>query len=207
MPDPLTIILFVIFVVLPIINSLVKGRQQPQHPQRPTAPGRQVQRPSAPGPSPAGPARNDDDFTRRLEEARRRVQEAMASDTTSRAPEERPTVYQPPPARDAEFQEAGRYMPPTRSPAPAPSPMTFGTGAQETFSRPRDRAGSQQDLVTAPPLRVQRSSSPKSAKITQESLLRFDTADVYRGILWHQILSEPRSKKPIGRNRSRPRSR
>ena len=196
--DPLTIILLVIFVVLPLVNGLLKGQQQ--QPQRPRTPGTpqtpQARRPGTARPTVAGPSAGDDEFARRLEEARRRVQDAMGADTTVRRdptaslPEERPLGGPPAPRRDTEFQDPVR-----RPPSPA------------AFDHPGTRIRAQQDVKTAPPLRVQRGSSQKPAKLSQESLLRFDTDAVFRGVLWHQILSEPRSKKPLGRNQLRQRSR
>jgi hypothetical protein len=77
--DLFTLFIIIVFVGLPLLNRLM-GKGQP--PARP-APGQPAQRPGGPRPPTArGPTdeRDDDgldDLSRRLEEARRRVREAM----------------------------------------------------------------------------------------------------------------------------------
>ena len=87
--DPITIILFLIFFVAPIVNNFLRRGQGQQGRQEQTGrrpqqrPNQQPQRQERPGNTTTADTSRDgsmgDDFRGRLEEARRRVQEAMSS--------------------------------------------------------------------------------------------------------------------------------
>lgn len=47
-------------------------------------------------------------------------------------------------------------------------------------------------MAEAPPIHVQRLKSSKHATITRQEL-RFDAHDIAKGLIWHQVLSPPRS--------------
>lgn len=245
--DPITLLIILLFIVLPIINSLTRGQQQ-----RSGQPGRR------PGPQPQGRAQGqgqggggagpvgDDTFSRRLEEARRRVQEAMgdavegqpeasrpgpesrpdpgASDTigggarddtiggsdprqtvagrdsrqTVAGGEPRRTVAEP--ARsgaDQQFDPSSRLDP---SRTPETRYQRLGEQSLDTLTslkpeRPPDRPKTPAKKVVKRVLPVER--------LHPKDVLRFDVKGVYRGMIWHQILSEPRAKRPHRRKRSR----
>ncbi len=96
--DPITIILFLIFFVAPIVNNFLRrgqgsGQQGPQEqtnrrPQqrRSQQQGRQARSDDSEADTSSGGKSAGDDFRGRLEEARRRVQEAMNSGDSSERP-------------------------------------------------------------------------------------------------------------------------
>ena len=189
--DLISLLLFVLFIGLPVLSRLVRGTQRPQQQKGKAPPPKTVQRrvqgktddrPSTRQPSSAG-----DDFGKRLEEARRRVREAVEG-------------------KDAEA-EAGQFQPNEANSMfkPRPEPVTTGLPKSDTpFSRPSSlpTAFLPSESVTArssyrkptAPLQVQRSVGLNRAKLSGVRLT-FSEEDLMRGIIWKQILDEPRGKR------------
>ena len=212
--DPITIILFLIFFVLPIVNNFLRRGQGGKQGQQGRRQGRPQQPPQRRGRSDdrgttADTGRDSggagDDFTRRLEEARRRVQEAMNGGGDSSSPRqseqrERPSSSDLFPSLDEKQPARGQQGGPDQPRAP------FGGLGREGVSR--QRPASQQGTMTkqssvdrtelgaAPPLRVQRLKPRKSSKIDrQRGILEFDRRSVMQGIIWREILDEPLAKR------------
>jgi hypothetical protein len=219
--DPLTLLLFILFIVVPLINGLLRGQQQ-----RP--PGRQPGHPGAPD-AKADTSAGDDTFAKRLEEARRRVREAMGEEVgpaeASQRAEPR-TVAGDRTPRTVAGDAPSRTVPGDR-PLPTikgdrPSPTVKGDRTPRTIAEPAQRpsapaarplGGSLETLTplgeegslkrdTSPPMQVQRRLST-AQKLKPKELMRFDAKHVYQGMIWHQILSEPRAKRPYRRKTSR----
>ncbi len=231
--DPITIILFLIFFVAPIVNNFLRrgqgkqgqgGRQEQKPNQRPQQrPSQQSQRRERSDDTTAADTSREsgsmgDDFRGRLEEARRRVQEAMSSGNDS----ERPAQNEPSersgsdlfPRLDEEKQARSQQGRAQRSSQQGSSQQgqnrgqarqAFGDLGREGVSRqrPSSQQGTQSqqgavgtDLGDAPPLRVQRLKSRKGSKIDQRrGVLEFDRRSVMQGIIWREILDEPLSKR------------
>ena len=240
--DIITLLLILTFVAGPILNRLTKGPQKPQGkgqrpPQNQPRPGQtretsqrttstpqtgrdsrrstQTTSQTTTAPPPKQPE-SSDPFTRRLEEARRRVQEAMEGSTSrgdvSQRPQERGLV--------GSESSGGMFRDPPQSqqqPQQQPaSPLTQSPSQRRTLS-PEGGAGTQRSIPTqrggisrtsaqaakarikAPsgtkPLQVQRSVGRKRAKL-EGRFLTFGRDDLLRGIVWKQILDEPRGKRP-----------
>ena len=247
--DPITVILFLIFFVAPLVNNFLRrgqggskgpqgdaqrgaGRDSRQGPQRQDSqrPSQGTQRSqersnttSNTGSATADTSRDapsrsaGDEFTKRLEDARRRVQEAMSG-------EQRPT-------QSSETTQAERsgdlFSGSEEQPRPQPTSSKQGQSRQggsqrgarrafeglgregvgQTSSQASSQPSSQQGTMTkqaavertelgdAPPLRVQRLKGRKSAKVEQRGILAFDRRSVTQGIIWREILNEPLSKR------------
>jgi hypothetical protein len=206
--DPLTLLLFILFIVVPLINGLLRGQQRPpgrQPGQPPTRP-----RPGAPD-AKADTSGGDDTFAKRLEEARRRVREAMGEEV---GPAEAPSRPQPRTVAGDRTPRAvlgDRPSPTVKGDRPSPTvkgdrPRTIAEPAQPPPAAARSLGGSLETLTplgeegslkrdTSPPMQVQRRFSTVQ-RLKPKELMRFDTKHVYQGMIWHQILSEPRAKHP-----------
>ena len=235
----ITLLLFIVFIVVPMLSRSGRKGPQGRRPGAPNRPGQKPQTrgqsnpqtgQAQPGQGPQGgqvtlgrpqsapqqaggqapvPSMSDD-FNKRLEEARRRVQEAMDGQTTSgRAPEQ-------PQGAPVGQESGGDMFRPQSSPATPPrqapqglmgqklestkprSPAKF-TGRSGQFAAPEARTSFKaldkrgKGAVTKP-LQVQRSLGSKRAKL-RGRLLSFSETDLMRGIVWKQILDEPRSKQ------------
>ena len=240
--DIITLLLILTFVAGPILNRLTKGPQKPQQKRPPknqprqgqaretsqrttSTPqtGRESRRQQTTSQTTTAPPpkqfESSDPFTKRLEEARRRVQEAMEGGTSqgdvSQKPQERGLVgsessggmFRDPP------QSQQRPQQPQQQPA---SPLTQPPSQRRTLS-PEGGAETQRSIPTQPggfsrtsaqaakariktpsgtkPLQVQRSVGRKRAKL-EGRFLTFGRDDLLRGIVWKQILDEPRGKRP-----------
>lgn len=235
--DPFTLILLIIFVVIPLVNGLIRGRRGGTPPAGPSP------RPSQPSARPAqtvqrqkredqredrsaergSQERDPDPFSRRLEEARRRVQEAVGGGEVSQNPQ----PSSPPPLLFPPFEEPRRAGRPQTPPATAPNGSRGGrglemggrglelggqglegmpiTGVPRTGSEPRRDVPSRvRKEKQAPPLRVQRNLGKRSARMSNGEFLELEKDDIFRGIVWHQILSEPLSKANRRRLSRRP---
>ena len=239
--DLLSLILLLVFVVAPIVNGLLKrgqggtkGQSTRQRGGTRNAPQNTTQNTTQntgrPVASTQTSKRADSDtapntaFDKRLEEARRRVQEAMDGNRggTARAPTQTqaqgparrevgtlfpPLESSPPPMRDARgLESGGRGLESggqglegrTLNSVPlsgTPSSMLSSTGLTDT-------ASALGRLDKAAPLRVQRRGAAKSAKLGRDAPLTLDRQGVLQGLIWHQILSDPPSKHPHRRRSS-----
>ncbi len=84
--DILSLLLFIVFIVIPLVNSVIQrfrgGSQQKQgRPQQGRSQQGQTQSPSSPS---GRKVEQDDELTRRIEEARQRVRRAMNDDEAPR---------------------------------------------------------------------------------------------------------------------------
>jgi hypothetical protein len=187
----ISLLLFIFFIVIPIISRLNRSNRPQQQPN-PNQPGggqrpREAAQPVRPlVTAEDAPRQPTGDFAKRLEEARRRVMEAQQQATSSEAqllPESRPS--QPAPLRDAaqrlESQERTAAAKPLR---------------RRAVSQPRAAtAGASDTLKTAqPPLRVMR-RAPHRLTQHDKLMIRSTANDIRRGFIWHFILEDPKAKQ------------
>ena len=225
--DILTLVLFLVFVIVPVVNGLLqrgrgsggqggtKGQGRP--PQGKTQTTTQTTRTTTrSAPAPTAQSRDEDSsFDRRLEEARRRVQEAMEGSRGGRAAQ---TSSQ----RDTTREEATTLFPTAPRPQPAQDARASrglemggrglemgGQGLEgSTLNSPMSGASLTSTAAElarrgeAAPLRVQRRRGKKSATLSRDALMALDKRAVLRGLIWHQILSDPPSKHPHRRRSS-----
>lgn len=214
----ITLLLFVAFVVLPLLSRAGSGRRRGRPPPRGTTTPRR-QAPPETGGAPrdvvdAGESGGDrsaaEAFERRLEEARRRVAEA----TGQAAPEPSPPSATPPPATRSgglfgtpsgppppSFTGLGR---PGSYPARLPSASLGREGVREPEGEGVDRYQRVRGAATP---RVRPTGGRRQARLSDGRLLSFDKASIVKGIVWRQILDEPHSTKYLRRRLSRLRSR
>ena len=233
--DPLTIILFLIFFVLPIVNNFLRrgqggqggqgqqGRGSQGRPQRPTGPPQRRERSDD---NTSADTNRDgggvgDEFTRRLDDARRRVQEAMSSGSDGGTGSQRQSQSDQGSSSDLfprlDDERQARSQQGQRSQQGRSQQGQLqgrGGGARQPFEGlgregvSRQRPASQQGVATkqssvsrtelgdAPPLRVQRLKPRKSSKLDKSrGVLEFDRRSVLQGIIWREILDEPLSKR------------
>ena len=223
--DIISLLLFLVFIVVPLLSRASRGPKKPGQ-QRPAQPRpgqsagrgargqagqpnqRQVGRPRAgqasvgqqpSSPPPIGqppPQASGDEFSRRLEEARRRVREAMESDPGGR--------QRPPAEAQAGSESASDLFRPSAPPQSQVPPLVtepslvssrpistsfLPSESQTSFSSLTER----KKMATTKPLEVQRRVGAKQAK--QLGPLQFGEGDIMRGIIWKQILDDPRAKQ------------
>lgn len=187
--DLFTLLLFALFLGLPLLSRLFRrgptppGKSSP--PTRtgvpstpPTAPKRDIQ--SAPGNA-------ADDIAERLEQARRRVREAVEGQTAR--------VDTRPAGDRTGLESAGDMFRPRQEPparVPATPPVREVTAA---FLPPDAVTARRSARISTRPLQVERSLRGKRAKLNAE-MLAFSREDIMRGMIWKQILDEPKSKRP-----------
>src|SRR5690625_57889 len=177
----ISLILFLLFVIVPAFSGKGKEGEKPQTPGRPKPrTGGEADRRSRPAQTAQPSARSsaastdDDSLERRLREARRRIEEAMGETHTELPPQ--PAA--PAPAR------AERPRPLTSRPARQPR-KGVDTGPQVTT-----QTGSQ-------------SYTGRRRPVSAGQLLSVE--GLHNGLIWHQILSEPphrRGRRRISRLRS-----
>jgi hypothetical protein len=236
--DIFGLLIIVIFIGLPLLNRLRGAPPPGGRPPGAPGPGRPVDprtgAPGRPGPAAGGPAatttreRDDDDrraehdpmdeLSRRLEEARRRVRDAMGE--VGEPQRERPLVTEP--SRGQTIMSAGMPSgtvggaprPPMAPPSPAPASVRrvstptppakvkrTGTGRRPPgFAKPTpalevERTGGR-GAAGSPRERSQKDRAHRDAAI----LMSMDAASVRKGLLWHMILGEPAA---FGRGRLR----
>ena len=175
----ISLLILIFFIGLPLLNRLRRrGGRSPSVSLRPPSHPRmmgQGQR-EIPQQQPA-----DEDFLRRLEEARRRVQEAMnQSGRTEASPPQRSGQTQTPPSPPA--APAG----PTRIPAPLQAPS--GPLLQTLVPPPAQREvpEGRSDLTTR---RVRRATGQSNKGRNRQ--ISADRQDIINGIIWKQILDRP----------------
>jgi hypothetical protein len=237
--DIFGLLIIVIFIGLPLLNRLRGAPPPGGRPPGAPGPGRPVDprtgAPGRPGPATGGPAatttreRDDDrraeqdpmdELSRRLEEARRRVRDAMGE--VGEPQRDRPLVTEP--SRGQTIMSAGipsgtaggSPRPPTTSPlTPPPASVRrvstptppakvkrTGTGRRPPgFAKPTpalevERPGTGRGAAGSPRERSQRDRAHRDAV----ALMAMDGASVRKGLLWHMILGEPAA---FGRGRLR----
>ncbi len=169
----------------------------------------------------------DDDFAKRLEEARKRVQSAMGDNaqpqaklpnTTQSAP--LTPSYSVPKAAEQTSSSQSTLLPPQKTPSQTQLKQRSVNTSRSILGQDirsehplmgADRSSSflPAESVTSTsmlreeqaPLQVSKRKSAKKAKKKADRLLAFDEKSIARGFVWHYILSEPKSKE--GRNHSR----
>lgn len=183
--DSLISLLILIFLIgLPLLSRLSRrGGRSPSAPSRPPSPPRVMgkRQQEIPQQQPA-----DEDFLRRLEEARRRVQEAMNQSGR--------TEVQPP-QRSGQTQTPPSPPPPVPSAAPAgpirlPAPLQVPPGPLLQTSVPppaeREVPEGRSDL---PIRRVRRAAGQRNEG--RDRQISTDRQDIINGIIWKQILDRP----------------
>ncbi len=239
--DPITIILFLIFFVAPIVNNFLRRGQGGQRGQGQQGQGRPQGRPTgAPQrreqerPDERNAERNTsadtrqeggsvgDEFSRRLEEARRRVQEAMggsdeggrtqsrggsqsgrddsSGDLFPRLDEEQQARSQGSRSQQGRASQQGRGLESGRARQPFEGLGREGVSRQRPASQQgtttKQSSVDRTELGDAPPLRVQRLKPRRGSKIDgPRGVLEFDRRSVLQGIIWREILDEPLSKR------------
>lgn len=204
----ISILVFILFIGLPLLNRLRRGGRSrtARRTARPPEPPRPLTQPA-----PATPVQVDegDPVAQRLEEARRRVQEALgqqpaASQTPSQTPSQAPSQA---PAQG-----------PTSAPIPpqpvagslfgSPAPLDWQSGpeAQPSFI---PRTPSKALEIIRIPRRTRSAArgqlgeeEERGERQTDRSVIDFEATDIIAGIVWHQILAEPKSGHWLRRRRN-----
>ncbi|CAN5868641.1 hypothetical protein BH24DEI2_BH24DEI2_11130 [soil metagenome] len=223
--DLFSLLLFALFIGVPLLSRFLR-RGPPTGTPPPTTQTGRTGLPTTPPTQTSQTQRRDtknapetaaNDIGERLEQARRRVREAVEGQTartdtrSARGTAQNPTGLES--AGDM-FQQ-----PSARNASPAPTPLVVNTLRRpENAQRPRTLQGSTLQGSTLQgstlqgstlhgstlqgakrratrPLQVERSLTGKGAKLPSE-MLTFSREDIMRGIIWQQILNAPRSKRP-----------
>lgn len=230
--DIISLLLFLVFIVVPILSRVgrrkpqqgrgtnpqtkpqTRGQATPQRGQAAQGRGASVGRSSSQPSSQQTPEPSmSDDFSKRLEEARRRVQEAMEGQSAqgrnapSTGQESAGDLFRPSTPASSPQQLSTPNTPSTPLPTslvtqrpvsqsflPSESETASGSfgGSLGRFSG--QSLGQRKKMGVSKPLQVQRSLKGKRAKL-QGRLLTFGESDLMRGIIWKQILDEPRAKQ------------
>lgn len=231
----LTLVFILLFVVGPLVQRMSKGgRQQqggdrPAPPRAPEAPRRQWTEQQSP--EGEADARPDSPLAERLEEARRRVQDAMGEDRRGRArtrEESRTGTYGPGDYGDGGKLADGRDRPALDWQQTASQARSGAAGSQqpdldwqkvvmpeESFMGGRQRERPERvepadDVPTVTRGRVRSERLDRDGETARLSLGRriaLEPRGVLHGLMWHEILSEPVSKRGTRRQTSRLRSR
>jgi hypothetical protein len=190
----ISILLFVFFIVVPLLSRL-QGRRRPQTRSRPARPTIPAQRNQDQTSVLQQGSDMDDSFLKRLEEARRRVQEALDTgegDRTSSQPEMSPTP-----------RETGGGSEPTTAAQPflpAQSPKATSALAPAQAVAPSMRRTSLR--------RTKALESPMAKRSPPNGVISVRSRSIVQGLIWHMILSEPLGKTDTDRRLvSQPRSR
>ncbi|MCA9835582.1 MAG: hypothetical protein KC422_01645 [Trueperaceae bacterium] len=202
------LILLIVFasIIIPLFRRSGKGKgtaQQGNQPRQPARPQATTQTQGSTSPRRA--VEPSSDFQKRLEEARRRVQEAMEDNPQPR-----------------QAQTSASKPNPRLKPGQVPTPLSQhdpGLLSETSFTE-HDLSGDDQrsvhpllqadhgssflpsESLTArssfmeeqAPLEVIRRKS-KRDKLTEGKMLEFDEEAITKGLIWHYILSEPNARK------------
>jgi hypothetical protein len=182
--DPFTLLLIILFVVLPLLNSLTRRQQPGQRP--PGSPEPDPESPPQATTSPAQPPSAEEELARRIEEARRRVQEALGGEPAAKPRPEPPKPRPTPPVR-REVRSLETLEPTSRvslESLGAPQRKAVSLESLEPLTRPT--------LREAKPLALQRLGTQKQPT---SSPLGFDRSSLIGGIIWREILDKPPSKR------------
>lgn len=217
--DLVVLVLFVLFVLLPQLNRARQTRQQPpagRPTARPAGPASAPSPPASTTDSPIFPEDPDEDFQRRLAEARERVRQATS-----------PTVAPVPSATvvptDSKERAAAPLLsgpatrlgggpvttvsdPRVRARAPLAGGPTGATVLRPVSRAPIQTAAMQRSAIgarsrelrrDAAPMEVERLAPRDSSAVGGPGEV-FNLADWRQGFLWHQILSAPRARRRRG---------
>ncbi len=211
--DLITLVLIVLFVGFPLLQRFLRSGSGPQQPgdttrgkrpdrdegseSRSTGPadaeqarGQATGRPASASTSEASDGASE--LERRIEEARRRVQQARQGSSTS----QRPTTAASASQADASSRPLVRPREPQRE-SPREYPPAGFLGREGT---PR------KSPKKAPPMQVaKRKKKSPGSRMSKGRVVSLEPNDIFRGIVWHQILSEPVSARKRRRRSSRDR--
>ncbi len=216
--DILRLLALLFFVVIPIFRSISRRLQKVQPPQ---PPAKSQGKPSNSEPSkPVSTVTTSTvttsttstttisgDFEKKLAEARRKVQEAMQQQGGLIKPETSKDVGQE--SAEGLFQPqkpkllGGGQLPSEMHGFPTPKELHGSTIPAEFHQKATIVGGSipetpHTSLTVAQSLQKTTPKRPKQAKLNKRILLSKDMLseqELTRGLLWQQILSEPRSKQ------------
>lgn len=188
--------------MLPAISSVVRrvqSRGKPPPPAR--TPGRPP-RTDAPTPSADTRTQTDTrtDIPRWLEEAQRRVREAQQGEADGRGGRgtQGTSSSTPQSQTDQPLVQTRSSTPRPNQTRPAtarPKPTNYENDRSNPARLERTSAPTRQVATTsAPPLRVQRLGGQRGTRLGSYKM-RFDEETLMTGFIWHQILSEPLSKR------------
>ena len=197
--DLFSLLLFALFIGVPLLSRFLRRGGQRPTPKAPpatrtglptTPPTQATQRRDA-AKNTAETTAND--IGERLEQARRRVREAVEGQTARVDTRTSQSSTQNPTGLESAGDMFRRPEPPARQ--VPPTPTLVAVGLEHSGRRQRDARRASR------PLQVERSLSGKGAKLSSD-MLAFGREDIVRGIVWQQILDAPKSKRPW-RNPSR----
>ena len=197
-----TIFFILLFVVGPLLQRGQRGQQRRPPPGRGTRPGGR----EAGAPPPRPDADREGPLSERLEEARRRVLEAMGEQPRSEAPTQPQPAPRGAPSRpDLDWQRGVDWQQKGVEWQEVVKPVeSFMTSRQQRSSL-RGESG---QVISAPPLRTERRRKPRrTAKLAVGQGFGTSGDAILNGIIWHEILSEPVSRRGNRRQPSRLRSR
>lgn len=227
--DLFGLLLFVIFIALPALSRMAgskkKGGGAAPGQGGPTT-GRTVGRtttastarpaPSAPAGGTATTAGGGDELERRLAAARERVRRALegpggsssapasgGSQAPARPATVAPTAARPSPVRRTAFVSTDRDDGLLSTPLDPSAAGGLGRGRAAPRTRPAP-------FSEAPALQVERPGSrPRSSTPDARGSAAFatDPETVRSALIWHQVLGEPRARRPLGGRPSTLRSR
>lgn len=183
----LSIVFILFFVVGPLLRRFSGRGQSTRQPPAKRPPRGQDER-TAPG----ADTDSDSPMSRRLEEARRRVQEAMGEGAESQRQDQRSPADSRPASspRELDWQASAKVV-----------PAFLDTPARPPSRRKANAA------KAAPALRTDRSEAKRPAKLRHRRRPALDDDGILNGVIWHEILSEPVSRRGTRRQPSRLRSR
>lgn len=174
--DLFGLLVFALFVGVPVLNRVFGRRGGSAAPSR--RPGRPT--PQAPRRETPRPLAGD---------ASRPAPAGTDDDLQRRLEEARRRVRETLAGRDAEgtAPEAPPAVPPHRPPPPRPEPV----------ARPQPQR-------SAPRVRPERRPTPaRAARLKRDAVLGLGPDDIMAGLIWHEVLSDPPSKRRIRRPSSR----
>jgi hypothetical protein len=199
--DIIRILGILFFVVIPVVRSIIRRVQPQQPPVPPTGQTKPVGNLVTTVPSTTTP--NTGQFEKRLEQARQKVQEAMNTKNTGGLlkPENTRDIGQE--SAEGMFRSGKPALPKDMRGAPIPSDL-HGSTLPSDFQQKARTVGnfipeqSHKGATNIKSLQKTPQASPKHAKLNTRILLSKDMLseqELTRGLLWQQILSEPRSKQ------------
>lgn len=180
----ISLLILIFFIGLPLLSRLSRrGGRSPSAPSRPPSHPRVMgkRQREIPQQQPA-----DEDFLRRLEEARRRVQEAMNQSGRTEAQ---------PPQRSGQTQAPPPSPPPVPSAAPAgptriPAPLQVPSGPLLQTSVPSPAESEVPEGRSDLPIRRIRRAAGQGNE-GRNRQISADRQDIINGIIWKQILDRP----------------
>lgn len=186
--DPLTLLLIIVFVVLPLINSLTRRQQPGQRP--PGSPEPDPDPPPQATTRPEPPSGPEEELVRRIEEARRRVQQALGAEPAP--PQPMPAPPKPPavPRKSISLETREPLRPTTRQAASLETLEPLRPTRREAASLEKLDPWSPIIREAAPP-EIQR----RAKRHSQPRVLSFDRLSLVRGVIWREIFNKPLAKR------------